>query len=418
MAVSKEQTKKRRVLILPDSMFCNNSGSVSARASVQALVEGGYSVSVLTKSDDDAVDLRVASQVERIYFLEKPFRWFRNIKSRSAVRQIEQICDEFSPEVALFIGSMGKSRVLASQLRKRGVKVGYLFYINDYFCHRVYASLESEPCSECSFQNSFPALRNRCVKGDEVNSFLVNWLSRLLFGLEIKKGFLLLGYANSQLDRYRHAGLSAKKGVVIDFQFDPTEVIEFLDKFDNSPVDSYIALAGQAIDQKGWALLPEILRLLPDDIRVVASMPSLASSREVFKAYGLESFVAQGKLATRTDLADRGSYLGFLKQSRAVIIPTCYHTTGEFVLQEAMCLGKVVHAFDVGVHAEKLTDNYNACVTNVTDLVGYVEKIVHFFNDEKESSRLECNATSTSIAWYDAGQDTAIARALDAVLQC
>jgi len=414
--ISNRQKSAGRILLVVENIFGRDSGAASARATLEFLVNSGYEVAIIAPSSGHGEIPTVVSKIKALY-LTPAHRWYHHIASRVIDSLTKQVFEQFKPQVALFVGSMGKSRLIASGLRKRGVKTGFLFYANEYFCQKIYAARESRPCSLCNYKNNLPALSNGCVSVAGSFNFCAGWMSRWLFGMEINKGTLLIGYGESHLVSYRQAGLTAKNSAVVDFQFNPQETIQARSALKKVMVEDYIAVAGQSIDQKGWLLMAQIFAALPESVRIIASMPSKSFARAAFAKYGLERFEDIGMLSANVDLFCRQDYLDFLANSRAVLIPTCYQTTGEFILQEAMSLGKVVHVFDVGVHSDKLTDNYDACVTTLSDLASYTRKIITFFNDRSESARLEANALRTSQSWYLENSGNSLSKVVGQMLE-
>ncbi len=385
---------RQRILLIPDEINGINSGGQSVRATLKYLIELGYSVAVYSKDATTNVHPDVRSAAA-LYVIPTKLRWYEHFYAPVLVPHFVNILNSFKPAYIFFCGSIQKPAVLSSVARGRGIKTVFLFYINDYYCHRVYAGLASGPCFKCLGSNSLPALRNDCVKRKDFHKFITRWLVKFRLGIEIRKAHKVLCYGNDQVNLYQNFGVPTDRIAVVGFQFDPSDLQDI-------PIndEGYFAITGQPIMQKGWHLLVEILQNLKTGIKLKVSMKDEDTARHIISLYGLSCFVEAGVIEIITGLSDRSDYLKFIASARGILLPTYYPTTGEFVLQEAMFLGKPIHVFDVGVHRDVLTDRKNAMVSPVGDISDYSKKIDEINCSEELRNRICVGAKRSAKAFY------------------
>jgi glycosyltransferase involved in cell wall biosynthesis len=385
----------KKILFMPDTVNSLDSGAHSARATLDCLHKLNYKVAVY------AMDVTKNSpwdecQSIKMYKIPTNLRWYEFIYSPVLMRDFIKILEEFQPDYIFFTGSIQKPAIMAKEARKRGIKVVYLFYINDYFCQSIYAGLDSGPCTECISKSRISALKNGCISYYKILDWIKSELTRFILGREIRKCYKFLGYGKDQLLIARQFGIKAEKLSLIGFQFSPKDLQSTIIK------DSgYFALTGSSIMQKGWHLLSSIFSKLDSQIRIKISFKDLSTAEWAINKYNLTCFVDSGLLEIVTGLNDRQRYLDFLASSRAVLLPSYYPTTGEFVLQESMFFQKPVHVFEVGVHKDILINGYNAMTSSIGNMDDYAHKINLIDKDKNLRLMVGKNAYITSKSFYD-----------------
>lgn len=75
--------------------------------------------------------------------------------------------------------------------------------------------------------------------------------------------------------------------------------------------------------------------------------------------------------------------LNEVANSKAVLIPSHYHTTGEFSMLEALMFKKPVVVFNCGIHKDIFIDKENGMISELGDLKGYYKKIEELNNNEE-----------------------------------
>jgi glycosyltransferase involved in cell wall biosynthesis len=324
------------------------------------------------------------------------FRWYEHIVSPKLTAWFDNLCDIFKPDYLLMVGGIQKPAALVRRARRRGVKTAFLFYINDFFCTRVYAGLADGPCTACAAVPEIPAFKNRCYNPDRFGQFIKSAIVRTLLRREIRKANRVLGYSRGHTAIHALTGVATSALAQVTFQFDPSDLEEWM-----PTDDGYFAITGQAIMQKGFHLLAGILSRLPPTVRIKMSIYRTEEAREIIDRFGLQPFCDSGRLEIVYGLQSRSDYVAFLSRARGLILTSFYPTTGEFVLQEALYLGKPVIAFDVGAHADILRDGQNAMVASAGKLDEFAQKIVRLDTDPELRRAIGAQARRTALSFYD-----------------
>ena len=382
-----------RILLLPDDVARNDSGSFSARATIRQLRSLGHDVAAI-----DRTGTMPPSDAEGVRYFAAPtgMRWWEHFASPTLSAWFAKTCEDFRPDYFVMAGGIQKPAILARAARRRGIKTAFLFYINDFYCHKVYSGLPQGPCVACARTTSFAAIRNGCVPIRRFAQFFRGALVRWAVGREIKRADRVLGYGEDQKSIYATFGVNEAVLGIIGFQFDPSE----LDAVETTD-GGYFAITGQPILQKGIHLIAGVIARLDPAIRIRISITDPETAERVIRQYGWTELIAEGRLDVVTGMKSRSDYLDFLSGCRGLILPTCYPTTGEFVLQEALYLGKPVAAFDVGVHKDILRDGDNAMVAQIGDIDGFAERIEMIDKDPHLRQRLSAGARQNSRRYYD-----------------
>lgn len=384
----------KRILLFPDIINGNESGGHSARATLNYLERVGHNVAVYTRDASSARHPDISGDTI-LYQIPTEMRWYEHLYSPKLTENFKCVIDEFQPDYVLFAGGIQKPAVLGEELYRRKIRSAYLFYINDYFCPRIYAGTESGPCTECISKPIIAPFKNGCFAFSTIPKFVKTRIILDALGRQIKKADKFLGFGQDQLNIAGEFGVSQSKLAVVGFQFSPDDLIDL-------PVHDgdYFAITGQPIMQKGWHLLSSIFRLLKSKAKFKISFISNEFADQAISRYGLREYVDSGRVQITTVLSERSHYLDFLASSRGVVLPSYYPTTGEFVLQESMFLGKPIHVFNVGVHKDILIDRQNAMVSEVGDLEDYARKIDEVEQNSSLRRDLSIGIKETSKSFY------------------
>jgi glycosyltransferase involved in cell wall biosynthesis len=358
-----------KILFVPDAINSEDSGARSARATLKYLLQNKFKVAIYSR--DSNTNLHFETQkADYLYQVPTKLRWYEFIYSNKLSKHFERILSEFQPNYILFAGGIQKPSILAKKARNKGIKTLFLFYINDFYCQKIYSGISSGPCNKCNSGNQIPALTQGCISYLKFPNWIKSSIVRYLLGKEIRKSAKVIGYGNEQLNTYRQFGIKEDKLAIIGFQFDPSELDNIL------PIDGdYYIISGQTIVQKGWHLLNEIIDNLDENIKIKITFKNIEEAKLNLSKYKLDKYFESKKIDIVLNLDKRNDYLEFLAYSKGIILPTYYPTTGEFILQEAMYFKKVVYVFDVGVHKDILINDFNAMVSKVGDIKNYSNNI-------------------------------------------
>jgi glycosyltransferase involved in cell wall biosynthesis len=381
-----------RILFLPDDVTGNYSGSFSAKATIQQLKILGHQIGVIDRAVADPF-----INDDGVHFFVPPtaLRWWEHFVSPELLGWFEALCDDFRPDYFIMAGGIQKPAILAKAARKRGIRTVFLFYMNDFYCHKIYAGLADGPCVACAQTPEVPAIRNGCIVPTRAANFVKGAIVRAAVQNEMRRAYRVLGYSPAQNEIYRQIGIKDAAIRQIAFQFDPTELDAVVTRD-----EGYLAVTGQPILQKGVHLIAGIVDRLPASVRIRISIMDPLMAQRLVDRLGWLRLIKDGRLEIVTDLRSRKDYLDFIASCRGLILPTYYPTTGEFVLQEALYLGKPVIAFDVGAHRDVLHDGENAMIAAVGDLETFARKTEMIYNDRELREKIAMGARQSSRAFY------------------
>ena len=266
-----------RILLLPDDIAGGFSGSFSAKATIRQLQQLGHSVIVLDNSGK-----MPSTDDKGVRFISVPtdLRWFEHIVSPKLTAWFESICEDVKPTYFIMVGGIQKPATMARAARLRGIKTAFLFYINDFYCNRIYSGLPRGPCTACARFPELPAIWNKCVPISSLPYFAKNIIIRMALGVEIRKAHRILSYGAEQSAIYNLFGVKEEKIRTIGFQFDPSD----LDDADIRD-DGYFAITGQPVMQKGIHVITEILSRLKTSVRIKISIPNTEIAERVLKQF-------------------------------------------------------------------------------------------------------------------------------------
>ena len=398
--------KSASIVVVPDVITGPQSGAESARATVKYLRDLGYRVVVYSKDviEDNSV---VEDNAVKLYKIPTNMSWYEFLYSPRLVKSFNQILIKEKPSYVLFVGSIQKPSVLGAAARKMGIKTMFLFYINDYYCHKTYAGVREGPCSACIQNPISAAFTHKCRSPQEIFHHLKACLVKFLLARELMQAHKVLNYGENQRAIAKEFGVKEENLATIGFQFDPA-TIQVNDK--SVKDKGYFALTGTASTEKGWHLLSEIFSKLQSDATFKISFLTHSLAKTAIQTFDLQRFIDSGRLEIVIGLYRREEYLDFLASSRGVLIPSYYSTTGEFVLQEALYLGKPVHVFSVGVHADLFVDQENALMSMVGDIDDYAGKIDIIESDNRLRERIGANAKELARSFYGNSAQSLLAK--------
>lgn len=374
---------KRKILFFPDLIGGEFSGARSARATLKTLMELGHEVALFSRDAENIVEYKEFENTI-FYKINSEMRADSHFYDADLEKSFCKILLEFCPDYFFMLGNIQKPAILARIARMRNVKNIFLFYINDYYCAKVYAGLESGPCFKCLDNSSINALSNGCIKGEfRYVEFLKKLLVRKRLQTEILKSHMVVGYSKDQLSIYKKLGVGEAKCKKISLQFDPDE----LQDHPNSDGDYFIIL-GQPIIEKGFHVIQKILSSCKSTPKVKIVFKDAQEKSRAIQEYGLIPLIESGIITISVGLDNREDIIEVMANARAVIIPSYYPSTGEFVLIEAMLLEKPVLVFNVGAHKDFISHRINGMVSEVGDFSGFAKNIDEINADSELRNRL------------------------------
>jgi len=367
-----------RVLLVPDVIRGDDSGAVSARFTASLLYNLGYDLAVYAYQDTAA---RNASPIECSFrfFPRRPSSTIHHFWGGKVNSEFEEILADYRPDYVFFAGmAINKPYHFFKTCIRKKIPFVLLFYINDYYCSRVYAGLRDGPCFKCVNGNYVHAYVNKCLRK---RPYTVQFLKSALV-LHRLKGVLhkchkVLGYSNNQLTLYERYGFAPEQCIKSPVHFNN----ECIQNVESSRGD-YFVLCGQSSIEKGWHLMADVVRSCPA-AHFKFVFPTKAIAEKQVHVFGLQEFVNSGQIEIVTDMKEHDDLMTLLSGARGVLIPSNYPTTGEFVMMESLGLGKPVIVFDAGIHADIIRSGENGLMAKIGDVHAFARHINNLNSDEE-----------------------------------
>ena len=359
-----------KILFFPDRIGGQASGARSARATLKTLIQLGHEVALFTT---DADQILAYGEFKNISYhkINSQMRANSHFFDNALITQFKKILRDFNPDYYFMVGNIQKPAILAKTSRKENVKNIFLFYITDYYCAKVYSCLESWPCYKCIEINSLQALTNKCIKGDhKYVNFFKKLLVRKNLQVEILKSYKVVGYSENQLSIYKKIGVEEDKCHEVSLQFDPDE----LKNYPNKDGD-YFLILGQPIIEKGFHVIYKILENCKSTPKIRIIFKDLKEEQKALNDFNLLDLVASGMITTTVGLDDRLDIIKTIANAKAIIIPSYYPSTWEFVLIESLLLEKPVLVFNVGAHKNYISHRISGMVSEIGDFESFSNNI-------------------------------------------
>lgn len=141
---------------------------------------------------------------------------------------------------------------------------------------------------------------------------------------------------------------------------------------------SGVIFYGQEIEEKGFHLLPEIVKSLPEIPFVIFISKSASSLESTLLLQNFPNCKVHIGQNWETGIKER------LSNSRLLLIPSIWDTTPETVLLEGLASKIPIVCFNVGWHQDYLKDNESAFVVGVGNISLIIEKIRLYYHDEEK----------------------------------
>lgn len=372
-----------RVLLVPDVIWGGDSGAVSARFSASLLHKLGYEVGVYAYQNISAPE-GSSPECNFRFMPRRPSASIHHFWGGKVNAEFKEILADFRPDYVFFAGgAINKPYWFFQTCIEQKIPFNLLFYINDYYCSRIYAGLIDGPCFKCIEGNYGHAYSNNCISGGRrIVRFLKSALVLRRLRNVLHKCHRALGYSEDQLSLYQRYGFTPEQCLKTPTHFN-NDCIQGAE----SSMGDYFVLCGQSTIEKGWHYMADVMRLCPD-ARIKVVFPTEAIAEKNLKAFALQDFVGNRQIEIITGLKEHDDLISLLAGARGVLIPSNYPTTGEFVMMESLGLGKPIIVFDAGMHAEIIRSGENGLMAKLGDVEEFASHVNALDADEELYSRL------------------------------
>jgi glycosyltransferase involved in cell wall biosynthesis len=386
----------KRILVIPDSIWGNDSGHRSTQFLVKTLRNEGFDIGVFAEdvpSYSSQKDLLQAQEGIH-FFIKKPYRFTDQFffYKKKVMSEFKKLLADFEPDLVFYFGTIG-NKVSIDYLNSSDTDIPYVYLplTNEFWCLKSFAGLKNGECYKCMNQNFIHAFTNRCLDTNNPAPYLKRIVERIFSKNRFLNSKAVLGYSKSQIETFKMFGLPDNKAVPSNIFFEAKS----LEGIASNKGDYYL-VSGQLTDAKGWHLIPELLELNShNNLKFKFIIYNADVANNFINKNDLQRYIKSKKLEVVSGLESHKEVLNLVANSLAVIIPSNYPSTGEFALLEAMGLKKPVIAFNVGAHKDFLIDMNNSLVSSALDLKKMTKDLEMLYKDENLWEKLSKNSRLT-----------------------
>lgn len=394
----------KRILVIPDSIWGNDSGHRSTQFLAKTLKKQGHHVGLFAEDVPG-----FSSQKEKFlqsegidYFIKEPYRFFDQFfpKKKKVIEEFKELIELFRPDLVFYFGTIS-NKVSIDYLNSERSDLPYIYLplTNEFWCLKNFAGLKNGECFKCMNQNFTHAFINRCLDTNNPVPYMKGIIEKVLSRKRFLKASALLGYSKSQRKTFKMYGLDDIKAKSSNIFFEPAG----LDGIASSK-GNYFLISGQISEAKGSHFVPQLIHSnATTNLKFKMIIYNENVAKKFIETNNLNEYINSGKLEVISGLDSHKDVLSYVANSLAVIITSNYPSTGEFALLEAMGLQKPVLAFDVGAHKDFLVDGENALVSPMSDLDKMIKDMHLLIEDPSLWKKLSSNARTTfeQVTYFD-----------------
>lgn len=379
-------SKSKRVLFVPDSIWGELSGHRSSKYLVKVFSKSNNEIAVYAPKENHTKEQQDKLGKNIRYYEQTKYTYWQNLFPFTVAKEFIGVIEEFKPDFVFYMGTI-KNKVSIDICIKKGIKYSYLPLTTEYYCIKDFAALPDGPCFQCIKSPFINSIKNKCLGSD--TSSLV-YLKESFFTYISRKRVLkankVVGYSDNQLKYLSEYGVDQGQTIKMPIFFDPNTVSNI-----RTSIGDYFVMAGQNITGKGWHVIPEIIKAAKG-IKYKLLMKSEKEANKFIEKNGLQDYVNRGEIEIILYLNTHNEILELMANARGILVPSYYATTGEFYFLEALGLGKPVILFDVGIHSDVIRNGENAMISKIGDIQNFSKNIERVNNENKLYSKLSCGA--------------------------
>ena len=296
-----------------------------------------------------------------------------------------------------------KPPYMINEAGKRRIPVILQPWVHSYACYQGFGFRDNDICTKCFAGDFRQAAKHHCVKG--IPSALSSTLREKLRKAALKYAFFLAS-SSDMVEKLLLYGVPESRISVVLLPYEVTNHDRPLAR----TTETYFLYYSAIKDYKGIDVLKELLSQQPHiEVRILP----MAGQMKLMEKHGLtKSMYPNLKIVSNlhwgTEIRQN------IQNARGILIPSLWPTTGEYVLLEAMALGKAVVAFDVGMHKDILIHGYNAMVAASTNWSQFIRNVTILYNNPDHANFLGKNAISTiDAAWNPSTWDQSLKSAYE-----
>ena len=366
-----------KILFVPDSLWGDASGHRSSKYLIKAFNDINFDIAVyapIISHTKEQYDLIKENNCK--FYPRKDYSYSQQVFRKEIDNEFEAIVSEYKPDFVFYVGTI-KNKISIDYCIKHNIKYLYLNLTTEYYCINTFAGLKSGPCYGCLKGSLVAPYIKKCLPSDyKFSSYVKDKTIEAISKKRILNAHKVIGYSNDQLNLLERFGVDKNKMFKLPIFFDPNSA----DGIETS-IGDYFLIFGQFLTAKGWHVIPETIKQSKGvKFKVILKKNNF---EEFIKINKLEPYIDSGRLMLIDFLETHQLLLNEVANSKAVLIPSHYHTTGEFSMLEALMFKKPVVVFNCGIHKDIFIDKENGMISELGDLKGYYKKIEELNNNEE-----------------------------------
>lgn len=397
-AIHQDFSWKMRVGIICESFSGSSSGGRAAMCVADALRLKNYEVficvtSSLTSREDSGTQLPVFYLAEKNEFLKLAdkllcsihlriaSRFSRYIQTLLLKRRFQSWYKTNKIQVAHFASfNTDKPASFIESLKKNGVTILLQPWIHAYACAQGYGFRKDQECTECFSGGFTKSIRFGCsgvLKGC-AESLLRSRLQKVA-----THGCYFLASSEDMLQKLVAYGAMKSAVHLLPLPFKTGNLLH------TEPEDEgYFLFYSASLDYKGLSVLSYLFKhAMHINFRVLPMR-----GQEHFFVEWQKKISPTSKLEIISSTSWNTSVPEMVRKSRAVLVPSLWPVTPEYVLLESMAMAKPVIAFNIGCHKTFLQDRENAMVVEPGNFGDFLKRIDELNSDSNLARQIGCNA--------------------------
>ncbi len=291
----------------------------------------------------------------------------RILYSFEAKRKFTKLLEDFKPDIIHLHNIYHQiSPSILPVAKKMGIPV--VMHLHDYklICPNYQMFDGKQICYNCLAPNYWQCFIKKCFGNSYLKSFLVSlesFFHHVILNIYEKNINLYIAPSKFMKDICVKSGVKVNKiRVLYNFTLSQSQA--------SNPTRDYFMYVGRLSAEKGISILLEVANLNPDiRIKIVGTGPEQKILEEMISSYKLED---------RVELLghkDKATVMELMREAKGIIIPSIWLENMPFVLLEAMSMGKVVIASNIGGLPELITNGKNGFTFISGDPTDLLDKI-------------------------------------------
>lgn len=357
-----------KILLVCDSTYFNLSGGKVVRYLTKILKDNGNQINIVVTSEKrEDVDFDEFYIQQSVVFLpqysSKKFNVSNLFFRTKHLIKFKEILIEYAPEVVHFASfDSGKPSEFITEAKKVNAKVVLQPWIMDFYCAQGYGLRNGESCTLCADGNFQNAIKKKCIK----IPFVISLYKRFKLKNASKCADIFLS-SNFDMDKILiKYGVPSQKIFRFPVPFDYNKLINEATTSDNKFI-----YYGQNLKIKGVDFLINFFQK-HKELKIK------------FFPVGKLDLVDSPNIQVIYNKSWNNGLSEEILSSKAVLIPSLWDTTIEYVVYEALMHKKPIVIFNVGAH-KYLFENYiNAFIAEKSDPISFL----NILNDLQNNSTL------------------------------